>query len=445
MVRLVGGEVAERARDDRPRAVQLRRRAGGDPGGSSSRTPSSNWASRPTAITGRELVLIDEVMTPDSSRFWDASSYEPGHAQPSFDKQYVRDWLEAQPWDKTPPGPELPPEVVDGTRARYVEAFERITGALFARYLDGGCDRLMATYRFAVSVMPKEGILDPQGRAVETSLPHLGVRTVHGVRVGRRVELSVDAPDEGGARAVVERLAGELFANPLIETWWIDGDAGEAVASDGAPASGEGPPPWAVPCAGSLPREGRGRRLPGLELRPGRAARRPAGGCGGRAPVARVDRSPRLRPRDPARRLRLRRLPARRRHRALQPDHGRGPRPRGARRAGARHLQRVPGARGGRARAGRPAAERVAALRAPLDAAFRRAVRHAVHAGGPCRSDAAHADRARRGLLLPAAADLEALEAAAASSSATRARRAIRTVRCTTSPAWSTIAATSAA
>src|SRR4051794_8949404 len=83
-----------------------------------------------------ELLLIDEVLTPDSSRFWDAADYEPGRAQASFDKQYVRDWLETQSWDKTPPGPELPDEVVAGTRARYVEAFERITGASFQRYLD---------------------------------------------------------------------------------------------------------------------------------------------------------------------------------------------------------------------------------------------------------------------------------------------------------------------
>jgi len=84
---------------------------------------------------GGELLLIDEVMTPDSSRFWDASAYDPGRAQASYDKQFVRDWLEAQPWAKTAPGPELPDDVVAGTRARYVEAFERITGASFARYL----------------------------------------------------------------------------------------------------------------------------------------------------------------------------------------------------------------------------------------------------------------------------------------------------------------------
>jgi phosphoribosylaminoimidazole-succinocarboxamide synthase len=83
-----------------------------------------------------ELLLIDEVMTPDSSRFWEVAAYEPGRPQASYDKQYVRDWLESQPWPKTAPGPDLPPEVVSGTRARYVTAFERITGASFTRYLE---------------------------------------------------------------------------------------------------------------------------------------------------------------------------------------------------------------------------------------------------------------------------------------------------------------------
>lgn len=80
----------------------------------------------------------------------------------------------------------------------------------------------MTSHRFVVSVMPREGILDPQGRAVETSLPHLGVTSVHAVRVGRRVELSVDAADAAEARGVVDRLAAELFANPLIESWTVE-------------------------------------------------------------------------------------------------------------------------------------------------------------------------------------------------------------------------------
>jgi phosphoribosylaminoimidazole-succinocarboxamide synthase len=81
------------------------------------------------------LTLGDEALTPDSSRFWPADEYEPGRGQPSFDKQYVRDYCESLGWDKTYPGPELPQRVVDGTRARYVEAFEQVTGIPFEDYL----------------------------------------------------------------------------------------------------------------------------------------------------------------------------------------------------------------------------------------------------------------------------------------------------------------------
>ena len=82
------------------------------------------------------LVLGDEALTPDSSRFWPANSYEPGRASDSFDKQFVRDYCESTGWDKTYPGPELPDDVVAGTRAKYAEAFERLTGLAFQDYLD---------------------------------------------------------------------------------------------------------------------------------------------------------------------------------------------------------------------------------------------------------------------------------------------------------------------
>ncbi len=85
---------------------------------------------------GGTLVLGDEVLTPDSSRYWPADGYEPGRGQPSFDKQYVRDWAASSGWDKKPPAPAIPEDVVDGTRARYVEAYERITGEPFARWLE---------------------------------------------------------------------------------------------------------------------------------------------------------------------------------------------------------------------------------------------------------------------------------------------------------------------
>lgn len=83
-----------------------------------------------------ELILVDELLTPDSSRFWDAATYAPGASPASFDKQFVRDWLEQQDWDKVAPAPVLSGEIVAGTRARYVEAFERITAATFSRYLE---------------------------------------------------------------------------------------------------------------------------------------------------------------------------------------------------------------------------------------------------------------------------------------------------------------------
>jgi phosphoribosylaminoimidazole-succinocarboxamide synthase len=129
--RLVGADTAQRVRDV---AIELYRfgSAVAEPAGIIlADTKFEFGIERETG----ELLLIDEVLTPDSSRFWDASEYEPGRAQASFDKQFVRDWLETQPWDKTPPGPELPSDIVDGTRARYVEAFERIAGASFDDYL----------------------------------------------------------------------------------------------------------------------------------------------------------------------------------------------------------------------------------------------------------------------------------------------------------------------
>jgi phosphoribosylaminoimidazole-succinocarboxamide synthase len=129
--RLIGAEMAERVRDI---AIALYRRGSeiAEPAGIILADTKFEFG---VDRSSGELLLIDEVLTPDSSRFWDAADYEPGRAQASFDKQFVRDWLEQQPWDKTPPGPELPAEIVGGTRQRYVEAFERISGASFERYL----------------------------------------------------------------------------------------------------------------------------------------------------------------------------------------------------------------------------------------------------------------------------------------------------------------------
>lgn len=93
---------------------------------------------------------------------------------------------------------------------------------------------LARSYRYAVNVTPKPGILDPQGKAVERSLPHIGIDGVSGVRVGRRVEMVVEAADEAAARAVVDRLAGELLSNPLMELFEVEplGEVAEAAPAD---------------------------------------------------------------------------------------------------------------------------------------------------------------------------------------------------------------------
>jgi phosphoribosylaminoimidazole-succinocarboxamide synthase len=128
---LVGQEVAARVRDV---AVELYRFAAARAESVGLILADTKFEFGIDPASGR-LLLVDEVLTPDSSRFWDATTYRPGQAQESFDKQFVRDWLEGQDWDKTPPGPDLPEGVVAGTRERYAEAFARLTGVTLDRYL----------------------------------------------------------------------------------------------------------------------------------------------------------------------------------------------------------------------------------------------------------------------------------------------------------------------
>lgn len=125
MVEIVGADVAEELR---ARTIEIFRR-----GVQHARTKGIIIADTKFEF-GRadgDLILIDEVLTPDSSRFWPADQYEPGCPQPSFDKQFVRDWLDGTSWDKNSPPPELPEEIVQKTRAKYVEAYERLTGQTF--------------------------------------------------------------------------------------------------------------------------------------------------------------------------------------------------------------------------------------------------------------------------------------------------------------------------
>ena len=190
-------------------------------------------------FAGGELILIDEVLTPDSSRFWPADGYEAGRVQPSFDKQFVRDWLDASGWDHEPPAPDLPAEVVERTSLKYREAYERVTGVAVrplpaperrdlgrrrrdrrgrARTAPPGA---RVNVRFEVLVQLKPGLLDPQGKAVEGSLPAMGWTNVRGVRVGRHVELTIEAESEEAAQAQVQEMAARLLSNPVIEEFQV--------------------------------------------------------------------------------------------------------------------------------------------------------------------------------------------------------------------------------
>lgn len=159
------------------------------------------------------VVLADEVLTPDSSRFWDAERWHPGESSPSFDKQYVRDWLmQSSGWDRasdTPP-PALPQDVINATRQRYIEAYERLTGHHF-RYA-----RPMATV--VVNVMPKPEILDPQGKAVTGALSRMGFEGLT-VRQGKRFEVTVEGEASEDVLAQIRDAAEKLLANTVIETF----------------------------------------------------------------------------------------------------------------------------------------------------------------------------------------------------------------------------------
>ena len=159
------------------------------------------------------IVLADEVLTPDSSRFWPADRYEPGRSQPSFDKQYVRDWLDESGWDHTPPGPGAAGRG-RGRHARQVRRGLRADRGQAVRATGS------TPLRVRVLIRPKEGILDPQGQAVERALPALGYEGVSNVHVGRLVEL--DVRGDGDVAARVAEMCERLLANPLIESYEVE-------------------------------------------------------------------------------------------------------------------------------------------------------------------------------------------------------------------------------
>jgi phosphoribosylaminoimidazole-succinocarboxamide synthase len=126
MVEIVGGELADELRR---RSIEIYQR-----GAEYARSKGILIADTKFewGMVDGQLILIDEVLTPDSSRFWPADQYQPGHGQPSFDKQFVRDYLTSTGWDKNSPPPELPAEIVEKTREKYIDAYEQLTGQTFA-------------------------------------------------------------------------------------------------------------------------------------------------------------------------------------------------------------------------------------------------------------------------------------------------------------------------
>ncbi len=152
------------------------------------------------------------MLTPDSSRYWPADGYEVGRGQPSFDKQYVRDWASASGWDKQPPAPAIPDDVVAGTRARYIEAYERITGEPFADWLA----RTGRVSEGACPDPPEGGDPRPAGRGRRARAARARLR-------GRR-ERSRRPPGRARRPATPtssQPMCEKLLANPLVEDYEI--------------------------------------------------------------------------------------------------------------------------------------------------------------------------------------------------------------------------------
>lgn len=170
-----------------------------------------------------KIIVADEVLTPDSSRFWEASQWQPGEKLEPYDKQYVRDWLlNESGWDRAgdQPPPGLPDEVIAATRDRYVEAYVRLTGDPFQAGSRPETATIHPMTRVVVDVMPKPEILDPQGKAVTGALNRLGFAGI-AVRQGKRFELDVEGEVTEERMADIHRAAETLLANTVIESFVV--------------------------------------------------------------------------------------------------------------------------------------------------------------------------------------------------------------------------------
>jgi phosphoribosylaminoimidazole-succinocarboxamide synthase len=161
-----------------------------------------------------KIVLIDEVFTPDSSRFWPRESYEPGGPQISFDKQYVREFLETSGWNKEPPAPPLPEDVVQNTSKKYRAIYRIVAGKPL--------DPLKETIRAKVVVTLKRNVSDPQGLAILKALHALGFTDADQVRAGKFFEVEVRGMDPKKVCERVKTMSTRLLSNPVIEDFTVE-------------------------------------------------------------------------------------------------------------------------------------------------------------------------------------------------------------------------------
>ena len=341
-----GTELAEQARDRQPRAVPAGRGAGPPSAASSSPTPSSSSGSSTASWSS-----CDEVLTPDSSRFWPADEWEPGATPPSFDKQPVRDYLEALDWDKSPP----PPAAARRRRRRHGGPLRRGLRAHHrpARSPTGrGPEAPLGLRRRCGRMAPM--IFDVRGRGPapagdrrSAGCHHRAVaagprlrRASAASRVGKSIRFAIEAADEAAARAEVDDLCQRFLTNPVIEDADGDAHAGRRRCELTMAAS-----------VGVVLFPGSNCELDVVEA---------VADLGGDAEILwhGDDLARRGRRGRRARRVRPRRLPPSRCHRPLLPGHGGRGDLRRRRRPGRRHLQRLPGAHRGRSAARRAAEER---------------------------------------------------------------------------------------
>ena len=178
------------------------------------------------------IILIDECMTPDSSRYYEAATYRPGNPSICYDKQLVRDYLETLDWDKTPPAPALPPEIVAGASERYTQLLDLLEGRIdilegapaaaatpMASTPAGGAGSL---FQATVTVLLKPEVFDVQGQTILQALGHMRHDNVRRIRAGKTFVLDLEAESAEAAKAQLEKISHDLLSNPVIEEYQIE-------------------------------------------------------------------------------------------------------------------------------------------------------------------------------------------------------------------------------